>query len=199
MVNMWKLGTILWLAIGCSLIVFRKKFPYLVIQKQIKESATSRAKNTEESLQQLKELKFDSMFNKTLEIVAIVFGVFIIIMSTSEFFPNIGKYLRYYVAYIMLIFFAACVAFLVELKFVSNFLFKKVNNYIQNYYGNPYQKSRDLFKSNISDSVDSEKSMENDPVLRILRKKAAIYSTVVFIFLFVIFSSIILTIFTLTM
>lgn len=192
---MWdKLGLIIWLVIGCSLIIFRKRVPALFIRKQFEERPTP--KKTE-YLRQLKEMKFEGVFQKVFEIVALAFGVFIVLGIIPELiFPQADKYIRYFIAYSMLSFFAACAAGLVELKFIAPFLTRDIRKHTQERYGNGYQSIQNGSGSDKLDTTKSEPT--DDPVLRTLRRKAFIYLVVSFVVLFAIFVSAFYTIFIIT-
>jgi hypothetical protein len=185
-------GAIICLLIGGSLIVFRRGFADLIIQKQLEEGTTP--ERVEYSLK-LKEMKFKRILHKGLEIVSIVFGIVLILMSISELLPKIDKYIRYFLTYAILTFFAAAVAILAEVFLLFRFLWKNVRKYVRDRYGEGYQNVKSLCKTNMPNAVNTEM---NGPVLRALQRKAAIYTVICFIPLFIIFLIAFCTLFLLT-
>jgi len=188
---MWdKLGTSVGLVIGVCLIIFKKRFADLIIRKQLEERVTPKRMGYH---QQLKEMKFEGILHKGLEIAAIVFGAFVVLMSISKFSPQVDKYIRYFIAYSMLAFFAACVAAFVEFLLLFRFLWRNVHGYARQRYGDWYQSVQGSDKLNAVSAGPTD-----DPVLRALQKKATIHSAVCFVVLFVIFLFAFFTIFRLT-
>lgn len=193
---MWdRLGGIVGLLIGTCCILFRKSISRLFIRKQIEEGASQRAKKTKESFQKLKEMKLEGILRKGLEIISIAFGVLLVLMSISEFFPQTGNYIGYFIAYFLLAFFAACVAGLIELKFIAPFLMRDIRKYTQERDNWPW-----IVKH--SSGSDSPHAMNTGPtddsMFRSLQRKFLIYLVVSFVVLFVIFLSAFCTIFRLT-
>jgi len=192
---------IILMVIGCCLIIFRKGVAELFIRKQIIEreelvgEETPKTKKVKEDFQKLKEMKLEGVLHKGLEIVSIAAGIFLILMSAAEFFPQAGKYIGYFIAYFLLAFFAACAAGLVELEFIAPFLMRGINK---------YKKERDnqswiAKHSSGSDGPDDINTGPiNDPILRSLQRKFLIYLVVSFVVLFAIFLSAVYTIFILT-
>jgi len=191
---MWdKLGAIVGLVIGCCMIIFRKSWADLFIQKQFEEHTTPKKI---EYHQQMKEMKLEGILHKGLEIVSIAVGIFLILMSAAEFFPQAGKYIGYFIAYSLLAFFAACAAGLIELKFIAPFLMRNIHKYTRERYGNWYRSVQNPSKSDKLNAVSDGPT--DDPVLHALRKRATIYTIVCFVALFVIFLLAFYTIFRVT-
>jgi hypothetical protein len=181
---MWdKLGAIVGLLVGCCLILLRKRYTGLMIRKQLEERTTPK---TRKYRQQLKEMKFEGTLHKVLEIAAIAVGVGFVLFSIPEFFPQTERYVRYFIEFFILSFFAAGAAALVEFKFISHFLLRNVHKYTGERYGDSY---RSLEISSESDKMDVLRNggPKDDPVLHALRKKAAIHTVVCFVALFVVF------------
>lgn len=192
---MWsKPGAIIGLVIGCCMIIFRKRYTGLIIRKQLEERATPK---TRKYRRQLKEMQFEGILHKVTEIMAIVVGVGFILLSIPEFFPQTEKYVRYFIGFFMLSFFAAGAAAFVEFTFISNFLLRNVRKYTRERYGDWYQSVQN---SSGSDKLNALRNgePEEDPALHVLRKKAAIYTVVCFVTLFVIFLLAFYTIFRVT-
>lgn len=191
---MWdKLGAIILLVIGCCLILFRKRIGPLYMRKHFEEQKTPKRI---EYHSRLKEMKFEGVLLKGLEIAAIIFGIFIILMGTSKFFPQADKYIRYFITYFMLTFFAACVAAIIELKFIAPFLMRDVRKYTQDNYGISNHSVQNNPKS---DKLNTTKSASTeDPVLRALRRKSFIYLIISFVALFTTFASVFYAVFIVT-
>lgn len=172
------------LVFGICLIILRKRFPSFLIRKNLDEIATPRAKKGRRDLQQLKEMKLEGVLYKTLEIAAIIFGVLLILISISEFFPKTEKYIDSVIVYFMLSLFAAGAASIVELIFIFPFLWKKVRKYTLDRDG---ILSQNVQNSSGTDKINAAMSgPTDDPVLRALQRKAIIYSIICFVPLFLI-------------
>lgn len=191
---MWgKAGAIIGLFIGVCLIIFRKRVRSLYLKKHFEEHTTSKKI---EYQKQMQEMKLEGIFHKGLEVVSVTAGMFIVLMSAAEFFPQAGKYIGYFIAYSLLAFFAAGAATLVESLLLFRFLWKNVRKYVRERYGNWY---RSVETSSGSDKLNAVRSgPTDDPVLHALRKRATIYSVVCFVALFVIFLLAFYTIFRIT-
>ena len=191
---MWdKPGALIGLLIGISLIIFRKRVRSLCLKKHFEEHTTPKKI---EYQQQMQEMKLEGIFHKGLEIVSIAAGMFLVMMSAAKFFPQLGKYIGYFIAYSLVGFFAACAAALVELKFFFHFLWRHVRQYTIDRYGDSYPS---LHNSSGSDKLNAISALpRDDPTLRALERKAIIYSIVCFIPLFVIFLAAFYTIFRVT-
>lgn len=185
----YKLIAIIGLVVGLCLIIFRKKLRNRYLRKHFEEKL---APKKLEYRQQWEEMELEGILHKGLELVAIVFGVFVILMSISELFTPVGKYIRYFITYSILTFFAACVSILIEFKLLSSFLLRNVHNYYQEHYGNSHQWNK-LFGSVKINASNSE--AKHDRVLRNLQKKATVKSIICFVPLFTIILSIFLFIF----
>lgn len=181
---MWdKLGAIIWLIVGCCLILFRKSFVRLMLRKQLEERDTPK---TREYLRQLKETKLEGMLHKGLEIALVVFGVLSILGSIPElFFPQGRKYFVYILGFFALSLFAGGAAALVELLLLFRFLWGKVRKYTIERYPDL---SKSIEGSTGSEKLNAIRSVpRDDPVLRALERRAIIYSIVCFVPLYLIF------------
>jgi len=177
-----KIGAIIGLMIGIFLIIFRKKFPDLLIRKQLGERATPRAEKAKRNLKQLEEIGLKGVLHRTLEIVPIILGVFLILMGISEFFPAHAT--KYIIGLPVAAFFAAIIAAFFELEFLFPFLWKDVQKYIRDYHGILHQ---DIQTSSGTDKIKAAMSgPTDDPTLCALQRKAVIYSVICFIPLFLI-------------
>jgi len=191
---MWvKLGAIIWLIVGCYLILFRKSFVRLMLRKQLEERDTPK---TRECLRQLKETKLEGMFHRGLEIALVVFGVLSILGSIPElFFPQGRKYFTYILVFFALSLFAGGAAALVELL-LFRFLWRKVRKYTIERYPDL---AESIEGSTGSDKLNAVRSVpRDDPVLRALERRAIIYSIVCFVPLYLIFMFVFYVIYRLT-
>lgn len=191
---MWdKLSAILELAIGIYLIFFRKNFANITIQKQLEEIKTPKAL---EHQRQLKAMNGEGILHKVLEIMAIVIGVGLVLLSISGFFPQAKKYVAYVLGLFALSFFAAGAAALVEFLLLFRFLWRKVRKYTLDRYPDWHCSVQN---SSGSDKFSAIRSGPTDePVLRALEKKAIIHSIVCFIPLFAFFLLVFYTIYRVT-
>jgi len=143
----------------------------------------------------LKEMKLEGILRKGLEIISIAFGVLLVLMSISEFFPQTGNYIGYFIAYFLLAFFAACVTGLIELRFIAPFLMRGICKYTQ-------ERESLSWTVQHSSGSDGPHAMNTGPtddsMLRSLQRKFLIYLVVSFVVLFAIFLSAFWTIFRLT-
>ena len=180
-----KSGEILGLVIGCGLIVFRKRFSRLLIQKQLEERETL---EINEDLQQIKEMKLEGFLQKGPEIMALVIGICILILNLPRLFlpqNQGGEYFRYVLLLIAASPFAAGLAILVEYTLMFRFLWRKVHRYAQAQYPDWHSRVNSSFGADKVNAVRAGPT--DDPVLRTLQKRAGIYSLVCFVALFVIF------------
>jgi len=191
---MWsKAGAIIGLFIGFCLIIFRKRVRSLYLKKHFEEHRTPKKI---EYQKQMQEMKLEGIFHKGLEIVSVTAGMFLVLMSAAEFFPQASKYIVYFIAYSLLAFFAAGAAALVGLTLLFGLLWKNVQKYARERYPDWY---RSVKASSGSDKLNAVRSgPTDDPVLHALRKRATIHSVICFIALFVIFLFVFYTIFRVT-
>lgn len=191
---MWdKLGAIIMLVIGCCLILFREKTSSLYIRKHFEGQRTPKRIKYKN---QLKEMKFEGVLFKGLEITAVILGIFIVILGIFKFSQQADKYIRYFTVYFMLILFAACVAALIELKYIAPFLMKDVHKYTQDNHVILNNRIQNNPKSGGPDVTKG--TSEEDSVLRALQKKSFIYLIVSFMVLFTTFAFIFYAIFMVT-
>jgi hypothetical protein len=180
---MWnKLGAILGLTIGCCMIFFRKSYTGPIIRKQLEERTTPK---TRKYRRQLKEMQFEGILHKVIEVMSIVVGSVFLLFSISDFFPQTNKYVTYIIGLFFLSFFSAIAATLVEFLLLFRFLWRKVRKYNLDHYPDWYLSVQ---KSSGTDKLSAvRKGPKDDPVLRALEKKAIIYSIICFIPLFAFF------------
>jgi hypothetical protein len=180
---MWdKLGAIVGLLIGISLIIFRKRFVHLMVRKQFEERTTP---GTKEYRRQLKEMKLKGVLHKGLEIAAIAFGVLLVLISIPEFFPAADKGIGYILEFLILSLFAGCAAAIVELLVLFRFLWRKVKGYTQERYGDLLQSGQESCEGDMVNAVRSIPT--DDPVLRSLQRRAIMYTAICFGALYVVF------------
>ena len=168
---------IIGISVGLILIVFRRDFAAGIIQKQITESDSQKARDASEIL---KEKKLGKQVSKYMEIVPVIFGVFLILMGASGFFPEKAIYM---IGIPVMVFFAAGAAGVVEFALCARFLMKDVRKYIQDVYPE-YDSIQRVSREKEYDALSDP---ENDPILKALRKKAVISLIHCFVILFVVF------------
>ena len=183
MLSNWdKFGAFIGLVIGICLVFFRKSFVNMIIQKQLEERTTPK---TMKYRRQLKEVKGEGILHKGVEIMVIVVGTGFILLSISEIFPQTNKYVTYFIGFFMLSLCAATATTLFEFLLLFRFLTRNVRKYTREHYGDRYLSAQN---SSVSDKLNAtSKEPTDDPVLRALRKRAAIYIVVCFIPLFAFF------------
>jgi len=185
-----KLVQIFGILLGVCLIIFRKKLFRLLIKKQLEEKPTQ--KKTE-YLNQIKEMKFEGVLQKGLEILAIILGSFLVIFNTIKlFFPALDRYALYLLRIFAISPFAAGLAILVEYILIFRFLWRKVHKYTQAQYPDWYSSVQNSSGSDKVNAVGAGPT--DDPALLMLQKRAGINTLVIFVALFIIFIAVIYTV-----
>ncbi|KPL23607.1 MAG: hypothetical protein AMJ75_05775 [Phycisphaerae bacterium SM1_79] len=183
MLSNWdKFGAIIGLVIGVYLILFRKNFANMIIQKQLEGRKTPK---TLEYQQQLKAINGEGMLHKGIEIMAIVVGTGFLLLSISEIFPQTNKYVKYLLGLFALSLCAATASAFVELFLLFRFLWRKVRKYTLDHYPDWHCSVQKSYGTDKLSAIRNGPT--DDPVLRVLEKKAIIYSIVCFIPLFAFF------------
>lgn len=180
----WDIQTLGWIGgiiLGIGLIVFRKR-----ISRGWWAGALKKAKPKErDTMEQLEKAGFESIIQKVEEIAILVFGLFFVMFGLSEFVPSLNKYVHYGFTFFVLSIFAVGGASIV-IFFLLPVLTKKLNQYRKENFAESYLKARCGSVSERLGTIKSSPKMD-DPVLRRLQIKAAIYTGACFFALYVIF------------
>jgi hypothetical protein len=168
----WDIHTLGWISgivFGIILIILRKRL----------------SREWWTKLEQLEKTGYERTIKKVEEIAILVFGLTLVIFGLCKFIPSLNKYVYYGFTFFVLSVFAVAGAGIV-IFFLLPVLTKKLNQYRKEHFADSYLKAR---CGSLSERLGMIKSSQqkDDPILRKLQIKAAIYTGVCFFALYVIF------------
>lgn len=179
----WDIHTFGWIGgivFGISLIILRKR-----LSRAWWTGALKKAKPKDrDMMEQLEKTRYELTIQKVEEIAILVFGLTIVIFGLCEFVPSLNKYVHYGFTFLVLSVFAAGGAFIV-IFFLLPVLTKKLNQYRKEHFADSYLKAR---CDSLSERLGMFKTSHqvDDPILRKLQIKAAIYTGVCFFLIYIV-------------
>ncbi|MHC4124821.1 MAG: hypothetical protein ACYSSI_14685 [Planctomycetota bacterium] len=175
-----KIGSLIFLIFGISLIIFRKQLVKLNLKIQYKKAKLKEIKD----LELAKEIGLKPHLLKFQEMCYVIVGFIITIICLQELFlPKAGKYINSFMGLFVLSIFAVGGAIFVTFGVLCPFIWLNVDKYLKEKHPDYYRKAHDSSKMERWKMIKSHQQID-DPVLRKLQKKALIYTTFCFSSLF---------------